>query len=578
MIYSIKSSSESFSDISLEPGFNAIVAERSDRETSTSSRNGLGKTSIIHILHYCLGGGRKDSLEKEVLDNWSFSVDIDIGKTKVEVNRSMTNGDISVKGKWDNLPLDPNDKDRDRAIYSEARWKRLLGKAFFGLSESTHAESYAPTFRSLIPYFMRRGVDAFTSPFKYFSTQRSYQKQVYNSYLLGLNWKKAKELHELNQDIDDLEQLQDASETDLFEELMGSVGALETKKVQLEDDIDKLESKLDSFEVHPEYSEIEEEVNTLTEKIHQLSNENVRDRRLVDMYEQTLEQEESADHDDIAEVYEKTGAELNIDIDKKLSEVKAFHKKVVSNRETYLQNEIERLKKQIEERESKKDDLDEERAGKMRILKSKGALEEYTELQNELNELKTKYQQVADRIQTLKQINKELSNLSMKKEELISEARQDLEERNYQKKQAISTFNEYSQELYGVSGNLVIEFDKNGYKFDIDIEREDSDGVSKMEVFCYDLMLAKLWSQKTNSPGFLIHDSTIFSDVDERQFAKALKLAKNQAEEHGFQYICMLNSDKIPGDELDGELDISKYTRLSLNDEEASNTLFGVHF
>jgi len=36
-------------------------------------------------------------------------------------------------------------------------------------------------------------------------------------------------------------------------------------------------------------------------------------------------------------------------------------------------------------------------------------------------------------------------------------------------------------------------------------------------------------------PGFLVHDSTLFADVDERQKAQALELAAREASTKGFQ-------------------------------------------
>ncbi len=67
-----------------------------------------------------------------------------------------------------------------------------------------------------------------------------------------------------------------------------------------------------------------------------------------------------------------------------------------------------------------------------------------------------------------------------------------------------------------------------------------------MKVFCYDLTLIQLRASYADMPGFLIHDSTIFDGVDERQIAKALELAASEAQSRGFQYICTLNSDIVP--------------------------------
>lgn len=72
------------------------------------------------------------------------------------------------------------------------------------------------------------------------------------------------------------------------------------------------------------------------------------------------------------------------------------------------------------------------------------------------------------------------------------------------------------------------------------IRGENSGSAHCMEVFCYDLMLARLWSGRPASPGFLIHDSTLFDGVDERQRAEAIELAASESQAHGFQYICTM--------------------------------------
>jgi len=47
----------------------------------------------------------------------------------------------------------------------------------------------------------------------------------------------------------------------------------------------------------------------------------------------------------------------------------------------------------------------------------------------------------------------------------------------------------------------------------VEIERSGSQGIDSMKVFCYDLVLAQLWSQREGKPGFLIHDSMIFEST-----------------------------------------------------------------
>ena len=99
-----------------------------------------------------------------------------------------------------------------------------------------------------------------------------------------------------------------------------------------------------------------------------------------------------------------------------------------------------------------------------------------------------------------------------------------------------------------------------------------------MEIFCYDLLLSEIWSEKGLGLGFLIHDSTIFSDVDERQIAHALEYASTRANKKNFQYICCLNSDKIPYNLFSNDFDIKSSVVLELKDSPENACLFGFRF
>lgn len=135
-----------------------------------------------------------------------------------------------------------------------------------------------------------------------------------------------------------------------------------------------------------------------------------------------------------------------------------------------------------------------------------------------------------------------------------------------------------SETLYEAPGRLIIDIGPTGYGFQVAIERSSSQGIEQMKVFCYDLMLAQIWSAKATNPGFLVHDSTIFDGVDERQIARALELAAKEAGRHQFQYICCLNSDAIPWKELEDGFDLRPYQRIELTDAYEDGGLLGIRF
>ena len=203
---------------------------------------------------------------------------------------------------------------------------------------------------------------------------------------------------------------------------------------------------------------------------------------------------------------------------------------------------------------------------------------EYTKLQKDNIGLTSELKDLENRLINLKKFEQGKSALKIDFELLQQQARISLDERKGEKNKAIDIFNSFSQALYESPGILSIDTTSTGYKFKVNIEREGSHGISNMKIFCYDLMLAKLWAGRERSPGFLIHDSLLFADVDERQTALALELAANESRESKFQYICTLNSDTIPYDDFSEGFRIEKFVIKTLTDATESGCLLGIRF
>jgi uncharacterized protein YydD (DUF2326 family) len=255
--------------------------------------------------------------------------------------------------------------------------------------------------------------------------------------------------------------------------------------------------------------------------------------------------------------------------------VQAFHALLVANRKGYLEAELARLERAIALRMAEIRKYTDERAKLLSILESHGALAEYSRLQQSHTERVSKLEEIKARIANLKGFEEGKSALHIDREQLQLEARSDYEDRAPIRKRAISLFNANSEALYKVPGKLIVDVAQNGFRFDVQIERSGSTGIEKMKVFCYDMMLAQLWSERAAAPGFLIHDSTIFDGVDERQVAHALQLAARLSEEFGFQYICCLNSDKVPWSDFGEGFDLETFKVLDLTDESPGGSLLG---
>jgi len=264
----------------------------------------------------------------------------------------------------------------------------------------------------------------------------------------------------------------------------------------------------------------------------------------------------------------------------KLEDVNQFHKQIVKNRKEYLQTEIDRLGKEIEKDKQLIKGISDKRADLLSILQSHGALDEYNGLQKQKNILEQKVIEVAKKISDLKKIEDYKSELNIKREELLRKTRRDFQERASIVKNAMSLFNKNSEYLYSEAGILSIDITDTGYKFKVEIKRARSQGVNYMKVFCYDLTLMQLHAGEADMPGFVMHDSTIFDGVDERQIAKALELASIQSEQNNFQYICTINSDIIPYEDftLGFKDEFKKNIVMTLSDKTENGGLLGIRY
>jgi uncharacterized protein YydD (DUF2326 family) len=119
----------------------------------------------------------------------------------------------------------------------------------FGLSINEERQ-FAPTFRSLISYFIRPGKDAFSTPFEYFRKQPEWEKQVFNTFLLGLAWEDASDwqgLKEQEKLLDSLKKLKKTNQAGVATRILGSLGELEAARVRIEQQLQRRGEALNNF-------------------------------------------------------------------------------------------------------------------------------------------------------------------------------------------------------------------------------------------------------------------------------------------------------------------------------------------
>ena len=582
MIHSVTANRSSFHPVQFELGLNVILAERTDTSTQKDTRNGLGKSTLLDIIDFCLGSrvATGKGLIIEPLAGWEFTVEITLATNRVKVtraidtpNRFVIDGDTSG---WIEQP--DSDKDSGERVFNLERWKTLLGWALFGVPRTNDALKYRPTYRSLISYFIRRGVDAYDEPFRHARQQQPWDVQLHTGYLLGLNWEDASKWQELKDREKGIKAIGEAIKTGAVEGAWGTVGELEAERVQLETQVDTESRALKEFRVYPQYEAVQDEADRTTAEIHSLTNENISDRRRLARYVQSVAAEKAPSDAAIDKLYEETGVVFPDSVRRTLKEAKEFHSKIVENRRAFLVTEINRLERQIERRNNEIKELTDARANSLEILDTHGALQEMTKLQERHVETRGKLERIRTRISEIKDLTARKRDIKVHRAELAKVAEQDHEQRRGVWTVPVRLFSENSRALYKTPGRLAIDITDSGFKFDVEISRSGSEGVGKMKIFCFDLMLLQLMAQSRGRLDFLAHDSGLFDGVDERQRAIALERASEVTRQTGTQYICALNSDMVPRGEFSAGFEFDKCVRLTLTDKNPSDSLLGFHF
>lgn len=359
----------------------------------------------------------------------------------------------------------------------------------------------------------------------------------------------------------------------------GTAADLRTRLTIAEARARRLAEQIASFNVVPEYAEHEREASVLTRDISVLNDENTIDRELILQLRDSIESEQPPAAENVDRLYREAGVILPSTVGRRFDEVAAFHQAVIQNRRIHLANEIEAAEARIVGRDGTRERLDSRRRQLMGMLRSGGALDHYARIQEEAGRGEAEAEGLRQRLATAERIESTKVELEIERARLLKALQNDLHERQEVISEAILTFEELSNALYEKAGSLTISATPNGPTVDVRIDAQRSKGITNMQIFCFDLMLADLATRRGMGPGFLIHDSHLFDGVDERQVAKALQLGADHATAVGYQYIVTMNSDALPRDGFRSGFDVNAFVlSTKLTDASETGGLFGLRF
>jgi uncharacterized protein YydD (DUF2326 family) len=577
MLKRLRSDIPTFNEVLLQDGMNIILADRAEDSDETESTNGLGKSTFVRIIHFCLGSdfSREKVLNHPELKGATFFLDFSWNGSECTVSRStIREKHVRVTREFlEGIEIESSDLGAGFAEISLEDWKAVLAARFYSES-AIEPFKFAPSFRDLAVYLFRLGKSAYVDPQTAFQNQSGASKRLCVSFLLRLNWTQQREIEAQTQrrerNKSAIEALRAAEESQAIQ----SIGDLEARRVASELALRSKKEEVENFNVRSDYRELERSLHNLDRRIHDLINENFSDRRLLDYYRGSAKALPDADPQRPLAILRDAGAVFKEDALRTIDDVSRFHKDVYRNRADFLKEEIRRISIDIEKRTTEVDRLSIEKTRLLKILSSSGAIETLVELQRSYADLNAQREVLVSKIDERKKFDRLDDELSVSISKVRALLKSDLDDRRKSVDEVRALFAEYTAALYGVAGRLSVDVGRAGYRFSFVIDREGSDGVGQMVVFCFDLAVATIWSKLNLGFKTLIHDSTLFADVDPRQVATALKLADRKSREFGFQYICCLNSGLVAGSDFG--FDVDPFVRVRLTDDSPKGRLLGM--
>ncbi|RYB01669.1 DUF2326 domain-containing protein [Lichenibacterium ramalinae] len=583
MLHRLSANNSSFKAFAFRNGFNIIVADRrfeteiEDKEPQRRTRNGVGKSSLIDVIHFLLGGKPEGALTSEIVSEWTYHLTLDVGDERFTVERCPAETKLLIE-----TDIGTSSPFRSGSEIPNSAWTNFLGATWFKLSPNRPPGG--ASFRQLITYFTRRRRDGgYDDPIRTFRAQTNSVSEANLAVLFGIDAEIVRRFYKAKNSLKQIQVAQKAlrdidksspagsRRIDLEAQLSAMMAAATLAR-------DQLRARIDAFNVLPIFRELEQELASLNQRGRDLSDEDVLDSEALDANKNALETEGVVRGPQLEKLFTEAQLVFPAVINRRYEEVYQFHQKLIENRRTQLQNENSSILRRIQERQPQREALEIRRRQIITALKTGGPADELLRLRDELSNKEGVVRVLEARLIEARSLEQQAEDLQQEIEEAVRALRQDRRERSSIIDQASRIFSEISERLYESPGQLAISASEQGLRFLPTMPSSQSAGIMSMQIFCFDFTMAALCQSRGLGPGFLLHDSHLFEPVDGRQFARSLRLGAEYSQEIGIQYIVTLNSDELMRAELEGKDSFSEFVIKPVLSDEPDGGLFGVRF
>ncbi len=529
----LSANQSSFKRVSFNSSGISLIVGRYTAKTArslTSTYNGVGKSLIVALIHYCLGSKRNVHFD-EHLKGWRFTLRFEHEGQIHEVHRSP--GETKIEFDHKELTL--------ATLLSQFKEMRIF-------RFPAECPDYL-TFRSALSFFLRPKKTSYSAFDKPEAKWTDYQSILIQSFLLGLDIHRVVEKYGAKTRLDQLatSAKQFRSDAELRSFYVADRNPV-VELAELEASIADLTANIQAFQVAEDYAERRIASDHLHQRLMQLSDEEVILTNLIGDIDSSLQVRADVAPRDLIQLYEEASIALPELVLKRLADVEEFHRRLHENRRKRLLIDRRNAELELSAVQKKREVLQHELDTELQYLAAHRALDEYTENNRYLSELTARRRKIQDYVDLLalyeeqsQRIRLEMGQASLDTSHYLRESKSYLDD-------LMERFRNFAHELYGaIPSGLVIQnndgINQLRYNIEAHIPFDAADGINQGKIFCYDLLLLTL--HQNHSMSFLFHDNRLFAEMDHRQRYGLFRLADRVCREQNLQYIASVNEDMV---------------------------------
>lgn len=529
-------------DIEFHKGLNLVVDETPENTTGTG--NNVGKTTVLRLIDYCLGGDvdgiyrnpedkhESYALVKDFLTGNNVIVtlilvdDLDTPSIKVEIERDFKTGRSSL--------IRINGKDVTR--------KDFVAELESAIFPEVKAET--PSFRQIIAHNIRIDNLRLENTLKTLTMGKNEEYEALYLFMFGCPNDSAARKTQLAQELDTEKKYKRRMERNR------SKNEYKAALSVIESDIEKLVERKDNLNINENLQLDIDSLNTLRAEINKVTS---RTSLLSLRRELINETVESFDKQNFGEdvvrlkmIYKQASAYVP-KMQRTFKELVDFHNTMLENKKAFVAQELPSIQEEIESLSVELERLQEkETVMAEKVLKS----DTYEELESiivqlsELSRRKGEFESYVSQIESAEKAIKEKCE-EMKKidDGLFTE---DFARRlEAQRDKFNKIFSEVSREIYDeqyiISYDVYNQKGKQLYKFHITDVANFSSGKKQGEISCFDIAYT-VFADQESIP--CLH--FILNDKKELVHGNQLNKFAEAVNKYNVQFVCSMLYDKLP--------------------------------